>query len=126
MRSRHELTQYLQRHEVRAHEIPRIVRECERRGILNDQACARLWAEHWMRAGFGWLAIRDKLSAKGLEESIVVDVEHRLGQDEEERARAWLDSRSRGGFTTSRARQLIARGFDPDIVERIIPEDANG
>ena len=127
VRSSEELAQALAVQGIPLQDIPRIVRECERRGILDDRAAARLWAGHWARLGYGWAAIHHRLSAKGLGEAVIDEAAGRLKlgtpDDEEARARAWLAAakRRRAMTPAQLARRLLARGFEPELVERLVP-----
>ena len=115
----------------------RVIAACRARGILDDEAAARLWAEQWAQHGYAWAAIRVKLSAKGFEEPAIERAERRLKafSDDERaqslvaayRARQARSSRSSTPSVTlsSRetnrlARMLSARGFESDVIERAV------
>ena len=121
VRSSHELRQSLTAHGLPADQIPRIVRECERRGILDDEAAARLWAQQWADRGYGWPAIRHRLLAKGFSEQTAASAGQRLGVSaaaEAQRANAWAARQRRRGVPRQRIlRQLASRGFDPELME---------
>ena len=101
---------------------------CQQRGVLNDVACARLWADHWARAGWAWPAIHEKLSAKGLAEAAIAAARHDIGagpQEELMRARAVRDNlrqRRPVASDSAVARRLASRGFDEDVIERLFNE----
>jgi SOS response regulatory protein OraA/RecX len=88
----------------------------------------RLWADHWARAGFASAAIRLKLSAKGFDEGVINNATSQLcpPSDDEERARLVLAQHARRA--TARlararlARTLASRGFDSDLIERLLNE----
>ena len=127
VRSSHELRHSLTVKGLTAREIPRIVRECERRGILDDEAGARLWAQYWADRGYGWPAIEQRLLAKGFPAAAVVKAGQRLGiraADEAKRAQAWAAAQQRRGVSSQRvARQLMNRGFDPEMVAEYCSDD---
>ncbi|MBI4597208.1 MAG: RecX family transcriptional regulator [Candidatus Omnitrophica bacterium] len=102
-----------------------MVTECRRRGILDDGACARLWADHWARAGFAWRAIAQRLAAKGLDGAAIDQAARAVGAtdaDDERRVAAWLALQSdRHHSPVERlARRLASRGFTTDIIERVL------
>ena len=130
VRSTHELRAYLHRRGVSPDTAARVVTEGERRGWVDDRACARLWAEQWSRQGYAWAAIRLKLSAKGLHEHTIKDAANRLGMSSDDEARARLVAASylrrhkgRPGRQAGRlARTLASRGFGSDLIERVLNE----
>ena len=97
-------------------------------GLLDDHAAARLWAEQWARQGYAAAAIQLKLSDKGFPDGLVTNVITRYypPTDDEARARELLAQRTRAGphrATRSRlARTLASRGFDADLIERLLGE----
>lgn len=102
------------------------------RGWLDDRACARLWAEHWARQGYAWSAIEVKLSAKGLQDDAICACARRLGRSSDDEARArrlaadYLQRHppARGGprAAAGLARILASRGFDPELIERVLQD----
>ena len=100
--------------------------EAKRRGALDDRACARLWAEQWARHGYADAAIRAKLAQKGLPPLAVEGAMTRLaraGEDDAARARhiAAAALARRGPWQPERlARLLACRGFDSDLIERLL------
>lgn len=126
VRSTREVLTYLRRRGISEERARRTVADYHARGLLDDQACARLWAEHWARRGYAWSAIRVKLSAKGFDGQALERAARRVGgvSDDEARARlvvaAYLRRhRSQAGRA---ARALASRGFDQDLIERILNE----
>jgi SOS response regulatory protein OraA/RecX len=107
----------------------RAVSDCRTRGLLDDVACARLWAEHWADAGYASAAIHAKLAAKGFHADTIHDTTARLAASADDEARARLVANAflarRGASTRQRAslaRRLASRGFDPDVIERVLDE----
>ena len=126
VRSTSEVTDYLRRRGVPPQQASRAVAECRTRGFLDDRACARLWADHWARGGYAASAIRLKLAAKGLPGEVIGEVTRAYGAPADEEARARLvaaAARRRGSREAGRlARALVARGFEADLIERIVGE----
>ena len=129
VRSTHEVVAYLRRRGLSPQRAARAVSEYQARGLLDDEACARLWAEEWARRGYAWAAIRTKLSLKGLDERTIERVARRLGMvgDDEARARLIASAylRRHAATQTSQrvlARRLASRGFDADLIEHILNE----
>lgn len=124
VRSAHEILAYLKRHRVSPHLCARILASCHAQGLVNDRACARLWAEEWARRGWSWNAIRGKLRAKGLAEEALEAAEEQLAGEAAETARAQqLIEKCAGTHPDQRtriARRLASRGFDPDLIERLL------
>ena len=135
VRSRQELLAYLRRRGYAAASVASAVAACANRGLIDDRACAVLWANAWARHGYAWAAIRLKLAAKGLGSQAVTEAERSIGSrpDDEARARALASSylhrsvnasppRSRHGQAARLSRVLTSRGFDQDLIERILEE----
>ena len=126
VRSTQEVVTYLRRHGVPPTHAARLVTEYRAKGLLDDRASARLWAEHWARRGYATAAIRVKLSAKGFDEHVINSTIHQRypPSDDEERARAVVAQRvRRTAVRPARARlarTLASRGFDSDVIERIL------
>ena len=136
--SAEEVRAYLRRRGVASTAIARIVAACREQGSVDDRACARLWAEHWARRGYAGAAIARRLSAKGLD-AHTIDVELNYlarGSPDDARARLLADSylrRHSGSPQRERslpaprragrlARTLASRGFDSDVIERVLGE----
>ena len=139
--STEEVRRVLRARRVRPVVIGQVVREWQARGWLDDRACARLWAEHWARRGYAWRAIRARLAAKGLDDAASGHAAQALSlaSDDEARAQRLVASRlGRGRVATGRvsilsarrkrglARTLAGRGFDPQIIVRVlgIPDES--
>ena len=127
VRSQREVLERLRRDGCAHGVVERALAECRRQGLVDDRACARLWAEHWARQGLAWAAIRLKLSAKGLGDRAVEEAAVSVGAtpaDDEARANAVVARRLRvATVRLSRshlARVLASRGFDSDVIERIL------
>ncbi|MDP3722520.1 MAG: RecX family transcriptional regulator [Candidatus Omnitrophota bacterium] len=128
VRSRHEALQYLCRRGVPARRAVAVVSACQAQGLLDDRAAARLWADHWARQGYATEAIRLKLADKAFDERDILEAIRplRASTAEEERARLVLARDARR--TTRRlsrarlARVLASRGFDPDLIDRLLEE----
>ena len=127
VRSTGEVLTYLRRQVVSSSTAARVIAASRARGLLDDHACARLWADHWARRGYAWSAIRAKLAAKGLAEDVIEAMLRRLAADvtDEDRARALVASslRRRGPRPVdvrSAARTLQARGFDEEVIARAL------
>ena len=95
-------------------------------GLVDDRACARLWADEWARQGYAWSAIRERLSARGLPADAVSAAARIVGGPSGDAARAQrLVARvrkRRPGAPARLARQLAARGFDAELIERVLGE----
>lgn len=129
VRSIREVLAYLRRRGVPSATAARVIVECRARGMLDDETCARLWADHWARRGYAWQAIHAKLTAKGLDEQAIGRVARRFGtavDDEAARARrvatAYLRRHHATGTTQRLARTLSSRGFDSEVIERVLTE----
>ena len=124
-RSAQEVRSYLLRRRAPRDLASRIVAECRSHGLLDDRASAALWTEQWSRRGYAWAVIRVKLSAKGFDEQTIETIgkTKACACDEEARARLVVQRvRGRSGPSTRvrLARRLSARGFDPDVIERLL------
>lgn len=128
VRSTREVLTSLTRRGVSPEVASKTVVEAQRYGMLDDVAAARLSAEHWARAGYGWSAIHQKLTEKGFQARTIDTVATSLGDasSDEARARAVVARQLRrktGAFQRARvARTLVARGFDSELIERILHE----
>ena len=123
-RSTRELRAFLTRRGIAPGTARWILAECRLRGLLDDRACARLWAEHWARAGYAGAAIRLKLAAKGLEGSAIAPIMESMARasDDEARARLVVAQQGSRGGRAGISRRLAARGYEPDVIERVLNE----
>ena len=118
----------LRRHGVSARGAVRAVKTYQAQGLLDDHTAARLWADHWARQGYAWVAIRAKLAAKGFPVRAVEAVAQRLAHPAEEttRARQLVAQQLRAGATSQQrsrlARRLSSRGFDSELIETLLGE----
>ncbi|MBI4341590.1 MAG: regulatory protein RecX [Candidatus Omnitrophica bacterium] len=122
VRSAHEAVTHLHRRGIPLGAAQRAVARTQALGLVDDRACARLWAEHWARQGYASEAIRKKLFVKGLAMAVVEGALASLGADDLARAR-WLiaSRRPRGRFTPARlSRWLAGRGFDEETIEHVL------
>ena len=128
VRSTQEVRAYLERRGVPSTVAARVIAECQTLGMLDDEAGARLWADQWARRGYAWTAIHAKLSLRGFSDETVERAAKRLGMagDDEARARLVAASlrrhRARPATRWSLARTLTSRGFDADVIERVLNE----
>ena len=127
VRSTRDVLTYLERRGASPNTVARILADCRALGLLDDQAAARLWAEQWARRGYASAAIRMKLQAKGFDARVSDEAAARVGpaSDDEPRARliaaaALRRPRSRPGRSQRLARLLASRGFDSDLIERVL------
>ena len=127
VRSTRDVLTYLERRGASPNATARILADCRTLGLLDDQAAARLWAEQWARRGYASAAIRLKLQAKGFDARISDEAVTRAGSasDDEIRARLLVASSlrrqtARPGRSQRLARVLASRGFDPDLIERVL------
>ncbi len=128
VKSTHEAVQHLTRRGVPSAEARRAARAFRARGVLDDRACARLWAGHWTRQGYAASAIRLKLAAKGLSRQVIDEATRSSPQlaDDEARARdvaaRAFRTRSQRATPARLARALASRGFDADLIDRLLRE----
>ncbi len=129
VRSTQEVRAYLERRGVPSTAAARVIAEYQTLRILDDEAGARLWADQWARRGYAWDAIQARLSLKGFTEQAIERAAKRLGLagDDEARARLIVATRlrrqdARPPNRWSLARTLTSRGFDADVIERVLSE----
>ncbi len=122
--SRSELERKLARHAQEPGEVARVLDELQARGFIDHERVAE--SVVYRKAGkLGGMRIRQELQAKGIEPQHVAQAVAGLGAGEVDRAReVW-----RRKFGTpaqdanERARQarfLAARGFDGDVIRRVL------
>ena len=122
-----EVRTYLARRGASAEETSCAIAECQARNLLDDRACARLWADHWARQGYAWAAIHAKLTARGLD-AVARDaaIPADAAADDAARARTLIGSRRAQGDTgrarVRAARRLAGKGFDPDLIAQLLEE----
>lgn len=128
VRSTREVRAYLRRRGTPEADVERLLAACRNGGLLDDRLAARLWAEQWARAGFAAAAIRHKLTTKGFDAHAIDEATDQVAPPSEDAPRARLvlaryARRAAGAAARPRlARALAARGFDPDVIERVLRE----
>ena len=126
VRSRQQVLAHLRRSGVSPRAALRLVNACEARGLVDDEAGSRLWADHWARRGYAWAAIRAKLEGRSFTPQAIERAAARLGAAAEDaaRARAVVEARRRRGVCERQrlARTLAYRGFDEDLIEQILQD----
>jgi len=126
VRSVQEALSALHRRGVPAGVAAAAIARCKAAGILDDRACARLWAGQWARRGYAWAAIRQQLASKGLDEGSIEEAGRSIQWSAGDAARAQAEAAARLGSRPRRAerlrtaRALAAKGFDPDLVEQVL------
>ena len=129
-RSAAELRAYLAKRGASPKDIEPAVSVCSRAGLLDDAVCAKLWATTLADRGYAWEAIRGQLLSKGLEPPLIDRTLHPLQAraDDASRIRDLVDARLRDRartdphLRTRLARLLARRGFDADLIERVLVE----
>jgi SOS response regulatory protein OraA/RecX len=117
---------YLARKGIGAGQAAEWIHECERLGLIDDRAAARLWAGHWARQNYADAAIRTKLLEKGFHDTHIHDSITALQSDTDDEARAHCAlagalRRAGGRRSPSRlAGALASRGFGSELVERVL------
>ena len=135
IRSSNHARAYLERLGVAPAAQAQLLARCEAQGLIDDQLAVRLLAEHWARRGQAWVLIRHHLLEKGFDEDTVDRASRRLGlpTGDLQRARALTDAalrrsaagRAAAGRLRPRARLerlLASRGFDEELIERVVRE----
>jgi len=125
-RSTAEVRAYLEARHVSDSTSRALIAECVRHGWLDDRLSATLWATRLCDQGYAWPAIRERLRAKGFNEQLISTVFRPLQRDadDETRARALAQARSRRmpPDDPRLARWLARRGFDADLITRVLAE----
>lgn len=126
-RSVAEVEDYLRQRGYAAPAVSFVLQHARQQGWLDDRACAKLLAVRLADHGWAWRAIHEQLLAKRFDPSVIQEIANTLdlpGTDEQ-RARTMLHdagSRPSGPASRSRvARRLAQRGFDADLIERLLP-----
>ncbi len=125
--SAHEVEAFLARRGARPEQIDAALATCRGRGLVNDAAAARLWAEHWAGQGWAWAAIETKLDGRGFRVETIRALRAGYPALADDAARAaWVMAKVRG--RSAAARQLAAHGFDADTIAATVgdAEDAGG
>ena len=122
--SRRELERKLASHEEEPGQLRRVLDELQAKGFINHERVADS-VVHRRAAKLGAVRIRQELQVKGLEPELVAQAVAGLRATELQRAhevwrrkfeRAPADAAERGKQT----RFLVARGFAPEVVRRVI------
>ena len=129
-RSTAQLRAYLTARDIPARLIGREIVECSRKGWLDDRACATLWATTLADRGYAWAAIHDQLLAKGFD-AILIDrllATQAAREPDDIRVRTTADGyvrrRARSGrsLRSGLARHLSSRGFDAELIDRVLTD----
>ena len=118
--------------------IQQVLDACARDGRLDEQAGVTLWANQLAERGYAGSAIQRQLDEKGFDAHVIARTLQRLQarEPDEERARAVVRAQLRRQAAASRAfdagrrrqrvaRLLAQRGFDSDLIERILVDAFN-
>lgn len=125
--SRSELERKLAKHAQGPEEIARVLDELQGRGFI-DHARVAESVVHRRAGKLGAMRIRQELQAKGVEPELVIAAVAKLRATEVDRARGvWQrrfetpaqDAKDRA----KQARFLAARGFDGEVIRRVIAGD---
>lgn len=130
VRSTAELRAYLTTRQLAEPLIDALLAKYVRDGVLDDRACAKLLATCLADQGYAWGAVREQLLAKGLDAELVDQTLEPLKAclDDAARARALVQTRLRGASRTDTrvrarvARLLSQRGFDSDLIDRVLAD----
>lgn len=121
VRSEQELRAWLERRGLEGKEVSSAVRVSQEYGLLDDATAAKLWAEHWARAGYSWAAIQERLTARGFERSRIAPLAGvHGGAADEIRARRVIRGMAPSRDIAKGVRRLAARGFDTEVIERAL------
>jgi regulatory protein len=118
-RSRHELSQRLQRAGIPADEREATLDRLTESGLVSDERYAEERARSLAQRGFGNRLIRQDLRRQGVEGE---SVERALAQLESEDERAVEIFQRRGGEARA-LRYLAGKGFSQEILDRLVGED---
>lgn len=124
--SRSELERKLAKHAQEPAEIARVLDELQSRGFI-DHARVADSVVHSKAGKLGALRIRQELRAKGLEPQLVSAAVAGLQATEEDRARVVRQRKfdelpQDAAARAKQARFLAARGFDGDVIRRVLRE----
>ncbi len=124
VRSTREAAAYLHRRGVSARAASQAIRQAQSMGVLDDLACARLWAGQWARQGYALSTIRQRLLERGLNERVAGEAADWIASVESDQARAreLLAARVGRGQTqrAQLARTLASKGFDPELIDQLL------
>ncbi|MBI3323850.1 MAG: RecX family transcriptional regulator [Candidatus Omnitrophica bacterium] len=129
VRSVREAEAHLGRRGIAPTQARALIAHSRRRGWLDDEACAKLWAVHLADRGYATNAIQARLLAKGLEAALISrTLQHLHLDDDEARVHDAINQlrRPRGGSSSSQDSQrrlasaLGRRGFAPDLIARAL------
>jgi regulatory protein len=118
-RSRHELSQRLQRAGIPTEEREATLDRLTEAGLVSDERYAEERARSLAQRGLGDNLIRQDLRRQGIEGE---SVEQALAQLESEAERAVRIFQRRGGEARA-LRYLAGKGFSPEILDRLSGED---
>lgn len=134
VRSTRDVTAYLTRLGLNSQQAQSIVEKFVQKGLVNNRACARLWADHFARKGFAWPLIRLKLSEKGLDDQAIDAANERGSLSATDRQRAlgliaqWRSKRSALSGKVALARRLASYGFEEELINELtesFPDSGN-
>jgi regulatory protein len=118
-RSRHELSQRLQRAGISPDEREATLDRLTEAGLVSDERYAEERARSLAQRGMGDTLIRQDLRRQGVEHE---SVERAMAQLEPEDERAVRIFERRGGEARA-LRYLAGKGFGPEILDRLAGED---
>jgi regulatory protein len=122
--SRSELERKLARHAEEPAEVERVLDELQAKGFIDAQRVADS-VVHRRAAKLGAMRIRQELQAKGLDAQLVSETVARLRTTELGRAcdiwrRKFEGPPADANERAKQARFLAARGFDGDVIRRVL------
>jgi regulatory protein len=118
-RSRHELSQRLQRAGISPDEREATLDRLTEAGLVSDERYAEERARSLAQRGLGDALIRQDLRRQGVEHE---SVERAMAQLEPEDERATRAFERRGGEARA-LRYLAGKGFSPETLDRLADED---
>lgn len=122
--SRAELERKLAEHEEEPGQLARVLDELQQRGFIDERRVAESII-HRRAARLGASRVRQELAGKGLAPELVAEAVESLKATEFERARqVWLKKYGQPPADAAQharqARFLVARGFAPAVVSRVL------
>ncbi len=130
-RSRAQVRDYLIDRKAPEPVVADVLAACAREGLIDDRVAAKLWAETLRQRGYALSAIHLQLQERGFDDSTIEQALNalRVREDDEQRARMVVaqiltktSSGSARGRRASVARRLARRGFDPELIDRLLSE----